>query len=320
VSELLLIEQRWGRDDDAPWVVEGGRRVAGQEHNRRLAAVGAGLLRHGGVRRAAADADDARLERVLGALHEPDYLRTLRGVRSAEPVLLEGLAAPGIEPDIPVSAGLVAAAHESVRTAITAAQRLLAGERYTYALGRPPGHHAGPAWCGGYCYLNTSAAAARTLSEGGLQPVGILDLDLHYPNGTSVIVAPWPEVRLHSLHAWPVPHHPTPEVLPRTERERLVEFRAAPALGEYLEALAASLEELAATCAALVLSLGYDTLRGDPHGSWAFAPEDFTHMGHLVADSGLPVCVVQEGGYALHELAECSHAFVRGLLDGEGAR
>jgi hypothetical protein len=28
--------------------------------------------------------------------------------------------------------------------------------------------------------------------------------------------------------------------------------------------------------------------------------------------------VIQEGGYALDELAACSHAFVTGLLGGEG--
>jgi acetoin utilization deacetylase AcuC-like enzyme len=317
VSTLLLIEQRRGRDDDAPWVVEGGRRVTGQEHNRRLEELGAGLRCHAGVRAAAADADDALLRRVLGRQHEPSYLRALAEVRSREPVVLPDLAAPGVEPDIPVSAGLVAAAHEGVRTAITAAQRTLAGARFTYALCRPPGHHAGPAWFGGYCYLNTTAAAVQTLRAGGAGPVGILDVDLHYPNGTSAIVAPWEDVHLHSLHAWPIPHAPVPEdVRPRTGRERLVEFRAAPAPVPYLDALDASVETLARSCAVLVLSLGYDTLRGDPHGSWSFQPEVFARIGALLAACGLPVCVIQEGGYALAELAKCSHAFAHGLLDG----
>ena len=37
----------------------------------------------------------------------------------------------------------------------------------------------------------------------------------------------------------------------------------------------------------------------------------------LLAASGLPVCVVQEGGYALERLAECSSAFSAGLLGAE---
>ena len=39
-------------------------------------------------------------------------------------------------------------------------------------------------------------------------------------------------------------------------------------------------------------------------------------MGRVLAASGLPICVVQEGGYSLEALAECSHAFATGLLDG----
>jgi acetoin utilization deacetylase AcuC-like enzyme len=66
-----------------------------------------------------------------------------------------------------------------------------------------------------------------------------------------------------------------------------------------------------------VLSLGYDTVGGDPHGSWSFEPEIFAQIGRRVASSGLPVCVIQEGGYALDRLAACSHAFARGLLDGD---
>ena len=68
----------------------------------------------------------------------------------------------------------------------------------------------------------------------------------------------------------------------------------------------------------LNLPPGYDIVAGDPHGSWGFAPEIFTAIGGLLASSGLPICVIQEGGYALDELADCSHAFATGLLGGEG--
>lgn len=311
-----MIEQRRGSSDEAPWVVERGRRVQGHDHNRRLSELQAGLMRHAGVRVAAADASDEHVERVLGTLHEPDYLAALRQVHSSEPVLMPELSAPGLAPDIPVRAGLVAAAHEGVRTAITAAQRIVAGARFTYALCRPPGHHAGPGWLGGYCYLNTTTAAALTLCEGGVKPVGILDLDLHYPNGTSAIVARMTDTSLHSLHAWPVTNSPSQPVLPRTSRERLVEFRTAPAADTYLDAVAASLQTLTQSASVLILSLGYDTVKGDPHGTWSFSPAIFAQIGGLVAASQLPVCIVQEGGYALDTLAACSHAFASGLLDG----
>ena len=322
MSELLTIEQRRGSRDAAHWIVEGGRRRPGVDDNRRMSELRSGLTCHAGVRCAAADAPAEEVERTIASLHEPAYLEALDEVRGSEPVVLPHLAAPGLEPDIPVSGGLVAAAREGVRTAITAARRTLAGERFTYALCRPPGHHAGPDWCAGYCYLNTAAAAVLTLREGGVKPVGILDLDLHYPNGTAAIVAAMDDARLYSIHAHPVTNVAEQTVTPSSERERVVELSGSPAAATYLHAVATSVEALRESCAALVVSLGYDTVRGDPHGGWGFSPAIFAEVGRLLAASGLPVCVIQEGGYALESLAACAYAFAAGLLEareGTGA-
>ncbi len=140
----------------------------------------------------------------------------------------------------------------------------------------------------------------RTLRDDGLSPVGILDLDLHYPNGTSVLVEEMDDATLHSLHASPVtnvaarhgaaarraanapsPSHAAPTLAPTWRRSRPRSRRSPP------------------SAAALVVSLGYDTVAGDPHGSWQFAPEIFAEVGRLLAASRLPVCVIQEGGYSL---------------------
>ncbi len=59
---------------------------------------------------------------------------------------------------------------------------------------RPPGHHAQDALCGGYCYFNNAAIAARYLLEyrdsGAL---AILDIDYHHGNGSR-----WPMFGLES--------------------------------------------------------------------------------------------------------------------------
>jgi acetoin utilization deacetylase AcuC-like enzyme len=314
-GELLMVEQRGGHRDGAPRILEGGRKLPGMDDRRRIAELRNGLVCHGGVRSTDADASTEEVERTLSELHERDYLKTLREVSSEEPVVMPELAAPGLPPDIPVSAGLVAAAHEGVRTAITAAARLVDGARFSYALCRPPGHHAGPGWFAGYCYLNSAAAAALTLRDGGLKPVGILDLDLHYPNGTAAIVARMDDASLHSLHAWPVTNVAARTVTPSSAQERVVEFTGSPDAATYLGAVARSVEALAHTSEALVISLGYDTVKGDPHGNWAFSPTIFAQIGRQLAASGLPVCIVQEGGYALSTLAACSYAFAAGLLD-----
>ncbi len=316
MTELLLVEQRPGvRDDGAHWILEGGRILPGVDDNRRMAELRRGLVRHAGVRAADADADSEEVEQTLSVLHDPDYLEAL-GEVSEEPVVMPELTPPGLPPDIPVSAGLVDAAREGVRTAVTAAERLAGGARFTYALCRPPGHHAGPGWFAGYCYLNTAAAAVQTLRQAGVRPVGILDIDLHYPNGTAAIVESMDDASLHSLHASPVTNVAEGTVAPSSEREVVVEFAGSPDAAGYLQALAASIEVLAQTSAALVVSLGYDIVAGDPHGSWAFEPEIFTEIGAMLAGSGPPICVIQEGGYALNTLAECSEAFAIGLLGG----
>jgi len=314
-AEMLLVEQRAGSrpGDSAHWILEGGRIRPGVDDNRRMEELRRGLLRHAGVRAADADADSEDVEQTLSVLHESDYLEAL-GEVSEEPVVIPELTPPGLPPDIPVCSGLVEAAREGVRTAITAAERLASGDRFTYALCRPPGHHAGPAWFAGYCYLNTAAAAVQTLHQAGVRPIGILDIDLHYPNGTAAIVEAMTDASLHSLHASPVTNVAAGTVSPSSEREHVVEFAGSPDEATYLDAVATSIEMLAESSRALVVSLGYDIVAGDPHGSWGFAPEIFIRIGGLLAASGLPVCVIQEGGYALDSLAECSHAFATGLL------
>jgi acetoin utilization deacetylase AcuC-like enzyme len=327
VSELVIIEQRRqaGRGGASLWVREGVERLPGQDSDARLIALRAGLVRHRGVRALDADAADATVARTLGALHEPHYLAALERLEGEEPVVMAEFAPPGLEPDIPINAGLVAAAREGVRTAISAAQRTLAGAEFTYAICRPPGHHAGPAFHAGYCYLNNAAAAVRTLLDGGLRPIGVLDLDLHYPNGTSALLERLPErngdgplATLHSLHAAPVTNVPAGTELPRLPGERALAFDQAPDADAYVAEVAASVEALSASVAALVVSLGYDTVRGDPHGNWGLEPEVFTRIGALLAACERPVCVVQEGGYAVDALAACAHSFASGLL-GEAA-
>lgn len=316
MNELVVVEQRQGRDDGAHWILEGGRILPGVDDGRRMEELRRGLLRHPRVRAAEAGADDEEVERTLGVLHEPGYLKALAEV-DAEPVVIPELTPPGLPPDIPVSAGLVDAAREGVRTAITAAQRLVDGARFTYALCRPPGHHAGPAWFAGYCYLNTAAAAVQTLRRSGLSPIGILDVDLHYPNGTAAIVAAMEDAYLLSVHAWPVTNVASGSTEPASDRETAMEYHVVPEPRDYLAGIGGWLGEMCdgRDVDALVVSLGYDIVAGDPHGSWDFDSDIFGDIGALLAGTGLPICVIQEGGYALDSLADCAESFAAGLLD-----
>lgn len=316
MTALLMVEQREnGARHGAPFILDRhGNKTEGHDDDRRTQELRDGLMRHEGVLSVAADTPDEDVERIVGALHTREYLQALRDVTSEEPRMMPEWAPPGLPADSPVWAGVVTTAFEGARTAVTAAERIVAGARFTYALSRPPGHHAGPAWLGGYCYLNTAAIAAYALCEGGVTPVSILDVDFHFPTGTSAIVAPHESISLGSLHASTLAEVPWRIVEPG-HRECFVEFAQTPDLDTYLHTLSEVVEELARSSAAIVLSLGYDTVHTDPHGSWNFPPSAFADMGRIVASSGLPICVVQEGGYSLEALAECSHAFATGLLD-----
>ena len=314
---MLLVERHPGARAIQPWVLDGyGRRLQAHDHDRRLTEIRTGLVRHPRVSPVAVRAGRDEVARTLSALHEPAFLRALACSPSSTrgPMLMTQFAAPGMEADTPVCAEVTAAAFEGVRSAIAAARLIVEGERFVYALCAPPGHHAGPGWLGGCCYLNNAAAAAHTIRDAHVGRVGILDLDIHYPNGTAAMVARLSDTSLHSLHAWPVANAPSHNAQPCCQRERVIEFGVPPSLDEYLEAVAASIDDLTLSSELLVLSLGYDTVAGDPHGCWELSPEVFTGIGRLLSQCGLPVCVVQEGGYALDTLAACSYAFAEGLL------
>jgi acetoin utilization deacetylase AcuC-like enzyme len=61
-------------------------------------------------------------------------------------------------------------------------------------------------------------------------------------------------------------------------------------------------------------SAGFDTCEGDPLGGFALQPEDFQPIGKAIASLGLPMVVVQEGGYVVDLLGRCAKAWVAGLM------
>src|ERR671910_197570 len=105
---------------------------------------------------------------------------------------------------------LAAAGHPLVEpaadAALTAADLVASGAPAAYALCRPPGHHAGPGYYGGFCLLNNAAIAARSLAT--LGRVAVVDIDFHHGNGTQDVFWEDPEVLYASLHGDPAGHYP----------------------------------------------------------------------------------------------------------------
>ncbi|MHA2362511.1 MAG: histone deacetylase family protein [Candidatus Hodarchaeales archaeon] len=71
--------------------------------------------------------------------------------------------------------------------AIKASELAMKGEP-SFAVIRPPGHHAGPNNFWGFCYFNNIAIAIqKLLFNRKIQKAVILDFDLHYGDGTDAI-------------------------------------------------------------------------------------------------------------------------------------
>jgi acetoin utilization deacetylase AcuC-like enzyme len=66
----------------------------------------------------------------------------------------------------------------------------------------------------------------------------------------------------------------------------------------------------------LVVSLGFDIMRGDPTGSFVVTVAGMRAIGERIGRMGLPTLIVQEGGYSMWNLRHGAHAFFGGLLKG----
>jgi acetoin utilization deacetylase AcuC-like enzyme len=81
--------------------------------------------------------------------------------------------------------------------------------------------------------------------------------------------------------------------------------------------LARALEEIRAFQPGfLVVSLGVDTVQGDPVGGLRLPVESFPVLGRMIAGLALPALAVQEGGYSLRLAGPCVAGFLTGLSEG----
>ena len=210
----------------------------------------------------------------------------------------------------PLTAGTWVAAREGAFCALSAAQAVADGARAAFALSRPPGHHAGADFYGGYCFLNNAALAAQALRDRGLERVAVLDVDYHHGNGTQAIFYHRADVLFASIHG--DPHTEYPFFLGYADEQGAgagagcnlnLPLPRGTGFAAWREALAAALQRVAAFGAqALVVSLGLDTFEGDPISGFRLRGDDYFRVGEDLARAGLPTVFTFEGGYAVAEL------------------
>ena len=212
------------------------------------------------------------------------------------------------------------AAYWAAQTALAATDAVLGGERSAFAVCRPPGHHCGRDYLGGYSYLSNAAIAAEHAIASGMKRLAILDVDYHHGNGTQDIFYDRADVLYVSIHADPVMDYPyfwghADETgadageganlnlpLPRGTDWSGYE----PALIQALDRIEMHAPEM------LVVSFGADTFEGDPISHFKLKTRDYAPMARRISALGFPTVIVMEGGYAVEALG----ANVSELLSG----
>lgn len=185
---------------------------------------------------------------------------------------------------------------ETYETALLAAggalcaARLASRGRPSFAIIRPPGHHAGTSRYGGFCFFNNIAIAITDLLESEqIQTAVIVDIDMHRGDGTQNIFSENPSVSI--IDVW--------------SREREA----------YLEMLQEELDCVGETDIVAV-SAGFDLYLED----WGGLLEscDFQRIGHAIYKVAKEKArgryfSLLEGGYFLNDLGKNVLAFCQGL-------
>lgn len=171
----------------------------------------------------------------------------------------------------------------SAGAAIKAAR--ISFEEPAFAALRPPGHHASPNSCWGFCFFNNIAIAVRRLLEDGLvDRAVIVDFDLHYGDGTDNTFRN--DERVDYFH------------LPGKDVDTISDF------------LSKSEYDI------IAVSAGFDRHKEDWGG--ILETEDYTTIGEIIKNFAEEKCEgkrfgVLEGGYNHKVLGKNVRAFVDGL-------
>lgn len=222
----------------------------------------------------------------------------------------------GFDTSSSIGPGTWQACYWSVQTALAGLEAVLDGERSAFAFTRPPGHHAGGNYFGGYSYLNHAAVSAAAALCAGLRRIAVLDVDYHHGNGTQDIFTGREDVVFASIHADPSTDYPffwghaeeSGGNILNLPLPRGTDWSGyAPALTKALDWIDRSAPDL------LVVSYGADTHEADPISHFKLKTKDYAPMARCIASMGLPTLIVMEGGYAVEALGANIAEFLSGF-------
>ena len=186
---------------------------------------------------------------------------------------------------------------------------------FSFALVRPPGHHAGRDFFHGFCYLNNIAFAVRKAWRG--RRVLVVDIDVHLGDGTH-------DIFLGADDVFYLSHHQSVSTLFPFCPEREGMERNTISMGlepgtsdrEYLDAfrknLSAAIRKFLPEC--IAVSAGFDAYYMDRIAALELHTETYRRLGEEIANLDLPTFAVLEGGYYLPDLGRNVWSFISAFL------
>lgn len=205
------------------------------------------------------------------------------------------------------------------------------GSGMSYAIVRPPSHHAAADVADGYCFLNGVAMAANQARAAGMSRIAVVDWDVHHGNGTQEGFYDRADVLTISMHmnhgAWSAASHPQTGGVEETGRgpgsgyniNLPLPFGAGNGVYEALmrEVVLPALRTHAPDL--IIVSNGQDASQFDPNGRNLLNMSGFHNLADLVARAAEELCegrllIVQEGGYNVAYTGFCAYATALGFL------
>jgi acetoin utilization deacetylase AcuC-like enzyme len=177
---------------------------------------------------------------------------------------------------------------------------------------RPPGHHALRASAMGFCLFgNVAIGAHYARRRHGAERVLIVDWDVHHGNGTQALVEDERDIHFVSMHQWPwYPGTGAAEDRGPHRNVWNVPMRALLPPDVYVGALCAAVDAATTDFVPdlVMISAGFDSLRGDPLGAFTLELEHVEALTRFLVERAERWCegrVVSalEGGYDPDRLA-----------------
>jgi len=255
--------------------------------------------------------------------HDPEYVE-----------LIEKLSRFGrlLDGDTPVNANTFKLALLAVGGTIKAGRSAMSGEvKNAFALVRPPGHHAGRAFGGGFCYFNNLAIMVERLKrEFKLKRIFVFDFDAHHGNGTQDIFYGDPSVLYMSTHQDGRTLYPgtgfVDEIGSGEGEGHTVNVPLPPGSSDadyagVMQELFVPLTE-AFKPELFAVSVGMDAYINDPLTQLELSTSSYGWLMRYVVDQAEKICrgrvvLVLEGGYALDALADGAVRIVKTLTGGK---